>query len=464
MVGTRYTSLELQIDETVRNWVTSQVNDFIRSFNDKIDSLTNAFIEMVLVNDVNRLKSGEGSSRFSRMSKLEFPKFYGDDVKGWIALASYLLFVRAQGDNMTWPMYEEAILKRFGEVNEDPMVELKNLRYKIAMKQYQISPVDVEQVEGSSECDIAVEAKNDFEGHELLMSECYASPQISLNAISGTPTFNTMKMKALVAKHMIHLLMGTASTHNFLDLFTTKKLGCKMTGTYPLQVIVAGGNKMLSQYKLVIKFVYEGKKVCLRGIKQAELQWINGLQPLLEEYANVFVVLACLPPKRNPDHKIPLKEESTVVNIRPYKYPPNKKDIIETMVKELLESGVVSPSHNPLSSPIVLVKKKDSTWRMCIDYRQLNKNTIKDRFPIPVIEELIDELKGAKVFSKLNLSHEARTAFEKLQQTMTEAPVLALPNFKEEFILETDASGYGIGPLSKTLASKHKSYIKIVIL
>ncbi|GKE40572.1 putative mitochondrial protein, partial [Tanacetum coccineum] len=84
-------------------------------------------------------------------------------------------------------------------------------------------------------------------------------------------------------------------------------------------------------------------------------------------------------------------------------HPPNQKDAIEGMVKELMDSGVIRASQSPFSSPIVMVKKKDGTWRMCIDYRQLNKHTVKDKFPILVIEELIDELNGSVVFSKLDL-------------------------------------------------------------
>nr|GEV03194.1 hypothetical protein [Tanacetum cinerariifolium] len=163
------------------------------------------------------------------------------------------------------------------------------------------------------------------------------------------------------------------------------------------------------------------------------------------------------------------------------------------MVHGLLDSCVIRQSNSPFSSPIVMVKKKDGSWRMYIDYRKLNQQTVKDKFPIPIIEELIDELHGSKVFSKLDIrkfvkgyaaiaqpltsllkkrafqwSEQATSAFKELQQPMIQSLVLALSDFKEEFIIETDASRYGVGAVvqqkgnliayhSKTLANKHQS-------
>lgn len=127
------------------------------------------------------------------------------------------------------------------------------------------------------------------------------------------------------------------------------------------------------------------------------------LQSVLVEFDDVFGEPSELPPRRACDHRIPLMPGAQPVNIRAYRHKPEHKTEIEPQVAELLKSGVIQHSVSQFASPAILVKKKDGTWRHCIDYRHLNSMTVVNKFPVPVIEELLDELHGAVWFSKLDL-------------------------------------------------------------
>ena len=87
----------------------------------------------------------------------------------------------------------------------------------------------------------------------------------------------------------------------------------------------------------------------------------------------------------------------------PYRMAPTELKALKSQLKELLDKGFIRPSVSPWGAPVLFVKKKDGTLRMCIDYRQINKVTVKNKYPLPRIEDLFDQLKGASVFSKIDL-------------------------------------------------------------
>lgn len=124
---------------------------------------------------------------------------------------------------------------------------------------------------------------------------------------------------------------------------------------------------------------------------------------LLQQFAHLFEPPTGLPPHRAFDHTIPLIPGAQPVNLRPYRYTPTQKDEIERQVAEMIKQGIIQHSCSPYAAPVLLVQKKDLTWRFCIDFQRLNAITIKNRYPLPIIEELLDELSGSVWFTTLDL-------------------------------------------------------------
>jgi hypothetical protein len=126
------------------------------------------------------------------------------------------------------------------------------------------------------------------------------------------------------------------------------------------------------------------------------------IQTVLVDFEDVFAEMTELPPHKRYDHTVPLLHGATTVNAKPYMYPPLHKDEIEKQVKTLISNGLICPSTSPFALPVLLVQKKDGTWRFCVDYKRLNSITVKNKLSMPLIEEMLDELTGAKYFTKLD--------------------------------------------------------------
>ncbi|KAD5960466.1 hypothetical protein E3N88_11938 [Mikania micrantha] len=143
--------------------------------------------------------------------------------------------------------------------------------------------------------------------------------------------------------------------------------------------------------------------------------------PVVKDYADVFPDdLPELPPERSVQFRIDLIPGANLVAKSPYKLAPSEMQELSNQLQELLDKGFIRPSFSPWGAPVLFVKKKDGSFRMCIDYRELNKLTIKNRYPLPRIDDLFDQLQGAQYFSKIDMHsgyHQLRIQEEDIPKT-----------------------------------------------
>ncbi|GKD37319.1 retrovirus-related pol polyprotein from transposon 17.6 [Tanacetum coccineum] len=209
--------------------------------------------------------------------------------------------------------------------------------------------------------------------------------------------------------------------------------------------------------------------------------------PIVRDFSEVFPEdLPGLPRNSQVKFQINLIPGTAPVARSPYRLAPSKMQELSNQLQELSDKGFIRPSSSPWGAPVLFVKKKDGSFHMCIDYRELNKLTVKNRYPLPRIDDLFDQLQGSSVYSKIDLRsgyHQLRVrlagyyrrfiegiskiakpltkltkknvkyewkekeegAFQLLKQKLCSALILALPEGTENFVVYCDASHKGLG-------------------
>ena len=136
--------------------------------------------------------------------------------------------------------------------------------------------------------------------------------------------------------------------------------------------------------------------------KRCQIELENIL--VVKDFSDVFLEeLLDIPPIREVDLSIEILLGTAPTSRAPYRMAPTELKEIKIQLQELLDKEFIRPNVSPWGAPVLFMKKKDGTLQMCIDYRQINKVTVKNKYPLPRIEDLFDQLKGAGVFSKIDL-------------------------------------------------------------
>lgn len=194
--------------------------------------------------------------------------------------------------------------------------------------------------------------------------------------------------------------------------------------TYPNNVEIISPKEMMKELKNQRNAEAELYLGLLRTDEQnTSTQEVNiETKQMMDEYRDVFPdeLPKGLPPKRAIDHQIELLPGSSPPYRPTFRMSPLELQEVKKQVDELLEQGKIQLSKSPYGSPVLFVKKKEGNLRMCIDYRALNKLTIKNKYPLPRIDELLDRLNGAKYFTKIDLRsgyHQVRIAEKDIEKT-----------------------------------------------
>ncbi|GJY93131.1 putative reverse transcriptase domain-containing protein [Tanacetum coccineum] len=278
------------------------------------------------------------------------------------------------------------------------------------------------------------------------------------NVVTGTFSLNN---------HFDTILFDSGVDFSFISTIFTPLLNVKLSIVSPGYVIevandliplghgsfdVIVGMDWLSKNKVEIVCHEKVVRIPLEG-DEPELSDI----PIVRDFTDVFLEdLSVLPPQRQVEFRIDLIPGATLVAKSPYRLAPSEMQELSEQLQELQDKGFIRPSHSSWGAPMLFVKKKDGSLRMCIDYRELNKLIVKNRYPLPMIDVLFDQLQEARYFSKIDL----RSSYHHLRLHEDDIPKIAFRMRYGHFEFTVMPFGLTNAPATK---EDHKVYLKLVL-
>ncbi|GJS32629.1 putative reverse transcriptase domain-containing protein [Tanacetum coccineum] len=179
--------------------------------------------------------------------------------------------------------------------------------------------------------------------------------------------------------------------------------------------------------------------------------------PIIQDFPEVFPEdLLGLPPTRQVEFQIDLIPGAAPIVRAPYRLAPSEMKKLSEQLKELSDKGIIRPSSSPWGAPVLFVKKKDGSFRMCIDYRELNKLTVKNRYPLPRIDNLFDQLQGSSVYSKIDL----RSGYHQLRVREGYIPKTAFRTRYGHYEFQVMLFGLTNAPANK---KEHEEHLRTIL-
>ncbi|XP_070057068.1 uncharacterized protein [Nicotiana tomentosiformis] len=269
----------------------------------------------------------------------------------------------------------------------------------------------------------------------------------------------------------VYALMDLGSTLSYVTPYIAKQFGIEPEKLCePFEVSTLFGESVIARR------IYRGCPI--KVYHHLTVADLVELEMVDFDFPEVFPEdLPGVPPDREIDLGIDLLPGTKLISIPPYRMAPAKLKELKVQLKDLLDKRFIRPSVSPWGAPVLFVRKKDGSLLMCIGYYQLNKVIIKNKYPLPIIDDLFDQLQGAQCYSKIDLrsgkllqrfvegfssisspltrltqkkaifqqSYACEKSFEELKNRLTSAPVLTLPEGTEGFVVYCNASGVDLG-------------------